>query len=344
MKQGNDNKIDLNLPRPIVAGESHLKEEEKCPYCGEAIRREARYCSFCGRSFLYSKQWLKFKNDVKEQFDFIENVVIPGLVKLPYGAKCDKNVLTQIENIMITSKDHIYSTAITAFIATVYANNNTHVFDSEGFAKIKYLQDKWTPIIETHKVDEQLFEEFRNDIKEFSDANPSYCKNGKTVDCFFEETIWKLFCQFADESRALCVKMQNIMSTNDGKMDFLIQSGYCTISPFEFEKMIEMLFIKMGYETELTQKTCDYGIDVIARSDRDTIAIQAKKYSKGNNVGNRDVQRLLGAMQLNTVKANKAILITASDFTVQAKEQAKETPIELWDGDYISHLFKKYNV
>ena len=88
----------------------------------------------------------------------------------------------------------------------------------------------------------------------------------------------------------------------------------------------------------------DYGIDVIARNEKDIIAIQAKKYSKGNNVGNRDVQRLLGAMQLSSVRANKAVLITASDFTIQAMEQAKETPIELWDGNYVSDLFKKYSV
>ena len=98
----------------------------------------------------------------------------------------------------------------------------------------------------------------------------------------------------------------------------------------------------MGYETEVTSKTGDFGIDIIAKDEKDVIAIQTKKYAKGNNVGNRDVQRLLGAMQLRQVKANKAILITTSDFTFQATEQAKEAPIELWDGNYISSLLRKY--
>ena len=66
-----------------------------------------------------------------------------------------------------------------------------------------------------------------------------------------------------------------------------------------------------------------------------------KNTPKTITYGNRDVQRLLGAMQLRKVKANKAILITTSDFTVQAVEQAKETPIELWDGNYISSLLRK---
>ncbi|MBI5677640.1 MAG: restriction endonuclease, partial [Planctomycetes bacterium] len=57
---------------------------------------------------------------------------------------------------------------------------------------------------------------------------------------------------------------------------------------------------------------------------------------------NRDVQRLLGAMQLRSIKANKAVLITTSDFTIQAKEQAKEAPIELWNGNYLIEIVEKY--
>jgi restriction endonuclease Mrr len=47
-------------------------------------------------------------------------------------------------------------------------------------------------------------------------------------------------------------------------------------------------------------------------------------------------------MQLSTIKANKGILITTSDFTVQAKEQAKGTAVELWNGEYFNKTLLKY--
>jgi restriction system protein len=122
----------------------------------------------------------------------------------------------------------------------------------------------------------------------------------------------------------------------------MAKSNYTFISPYEFEKVVAQLFERMGYKVELTSKSGDYGIDVIARYEQDVIAIQTKKYNQGNNVGNRDVQRLLGAMQLSTIKANKGILITTSDFTVQAKEQAKGTAVELWNGEYFNKTLLKY--
>ena len=48
-------------------------------------------------------------------------------------------------------------------------------------------------------------------------------------------------------------------------------------------------------------------------------------------------------MQLSTIKANKGILITTTDFTVQAIEQAKETPVELWNGEYFNSILIKYH-
>jgi restriction system protein len=83
----------------------------------------------------------------------------------------------------------------------------------------------------------------------------------------------------------------------------------------------------MGYETQLTAKTADYGADIVAKKGEDTFVIQVKRYSYANKVGNRDIQRLLGSMW--KYKANKAIFVTSSDFTDFAYEQAVGAPIEL---------------
>jgi HJR/Mrr/RecB family endonuclease len=121
-----------------------------------------------------------------------------------------------------------------------------------------------------------------------------------------------------------------------------LDNNFKNISPYEFENFIAKLFTAMGYKTQVTKKSGDYGIDVIAKKDNDIIAIQAKKYHDGNPVGNRDVQRLLGAMQLKDVKANHSIIITTSHFTVQAREQAKECAIELWSKEDLHKMVRKY--
>jgi len=121
-----------------------------------------------------------------------------------------------------------------------------------------------------------------------------------------------------------------------------IDNNFAGYSAFEFEEFISKLFRAMGYEAKTTSKTGDYGIDVIAKKDHEVFAIQAKKYTAGQNVSNRDVQRILGAMKLRNVKATHGVLVTTAYFTRQAREQAEETDVELWDKDYLHKMVEKY--
>ncbi len=121
-----------------------------------------------------------------------------------------------------------------------------------------------------------------------------------------------------------------------------LDKNFQNISSYDFEKFIAKLFKAMGYETRVTQASNDYGIDVIAKKEHETIAIQCKRYRPGNSIGNNDIQKLLGAMQHRNIQANHSIIITTSHFTVQAKEQAKECAIELWDNQLLKKMVKKY--
>lgn len=121
-----------------------------------------------------------------------------------------------------------------------------------------------------------------------------------------------------------------------------VDKNFQNYSSYEFKKFIAKLFKTMGYETRVTQASNDYGIDIIAKKGHETIAIQCKRYRTGNPVGNNDIQKLLGAMQHRNIRANHSIIITTFHFTVQAKEQAKECSIELWDGHELKKMVKKY--
>jgi restriction system protein len=124
------------------------------------------------------------------------------------------------------------------------------------------------------------------------------------------------------------------------RIDLGMQNNFEDLSPREFEEFIAKLFRVMGYQVELTPQVRDLGADIVARKGGDTIVVQVKKYSVGHNVSNREVQQTLGSMW--KFKANKSVIITTSDFTVLAQEQAKGAPIELWNRETLFNLIEKY--
>ena len=91
------------------------------------------------------------------------------------------------------------------------------------------------------------------------------------------------------------------------------------LTPRDFEHLVEALYNKMGYKTELTPATRDGGKDVIAENinagERMKIYIECKKYT--GKVGIAIVQRLLGVVSRKQV--TKGIIITTADFTAPAK-------------------------
>jgi len=112
------------------------------------------------------------------------------------------------------------------------------------------------------------------------------------------------------------------------------------MTPRQFEKFIETLFSRMGYSTKLTPQTGDYGGDVIAINENEEILIEVKHYSEGKKVTPKEVQRTLGAMYF--YKANKAIFITTSDFTKNAKNLEEGAPIELWNREILLEKIREY--
>jgi len=119
-----------------------------------------------------------------------------------------------------------------------------------------------------------------------------------------------------------------------------LSNNFANLSPYQFENFIAKLFQKMGYTTGVTSKTGDFGADILAKLGDKKVLIEVKKYSKGNLVTPKEVQRTLGALWKH--KADKAVFITTSDFTVRAKGLEKEAPIELWDKEILHKMVRKH--
>ena len=103
------------------------------------------------------------------------------------------------------------------------------------------------------------------------------------------------------------------------------------MSGVEFEKFVTALLARMDFRTEMTRATGDGGIDIVAILDKPILGgkylFQCKRYAPDNLIGVSTVRDFYGAVTAD--KAVKGILITTSDFTVQAREFAERVGLEL---------------
>lgn len=103
------------------------------------------------------------------------------------------------------------------------------------------------------------------------------------------------------------------------------QDAIYKISPREFEELVAEVFSRQGYNVELTPPTRDGGCDIIATRNINgipyMILIECKRYGINNKVDVKLVRSLLGVQ--SDRKANKAILVTSSLFTKDARRFAE---------------------
>lgn len=90
------------------------------------------------------------------------------------------------------------------------------------------------------------------------------------------------------------------------------------LDPFEFELLVAERFAEDGFQTTVTKKSGDYGIDVWIEKDERRGAIQCKRYSKENKVGRPEIQSFAGALQSES--ADFGIFITTGVFAENALE------------------------
>ncbi len=118
-------------------------------------------------------------------------------------------------------------------------------------------------------------------------------------------------------------------------------------NPYYFEKIILMLFKKMGYgDFEETPKSGDGGIDGIISQDKlglDRIYTQAKRYTQ-NSVGEKEIRNFIGAMSGDV---SKGIFVTTSSFDSSAIKKAHDDrnhKIILIDGIKLVDLMINYDI
>lgn len=144
-----------------------------------------------------------------------------------------------------------------------------------------------------------------------------------------------------------------ILKLNSSLADELM-TEITRISPYDFERLVVQLLIKMGYgssslnDNAVTKMSGDEGIDGIVTADRfgfDTIYVQAKQWNKDKSVGRPEIQKFLGA--LAGQGAAKGLFITTAHFSKEAKDFANknlQSKIVLVDGEELCNLMIEYDL
>jgi hypothetical protein len=130
----------------------------------------------------------------------------------------------------------------------------------------------------------------------------------------------------------------NELRESQGRPDLL------ELSPSNFESLVFRLLTAMGYSlTGDEEKTADGGIrSNLMQTDISigtlSIYVEIKRYRAP--VGNSVVREVIGTMQI--LNANKAVIITTSSFTKEARRIAENTSVDLIDGLALLELLSQH--
>lgn len=106
----------------------------------------------------------------------------------------------------------------------------------------------------------------------------------------------------------------------------------------DFEYFCASLLEKRGYkDVEVTSGSRDYGIDILARKDGISFAIQCKCYSAP--VGVKAVQEAYAGRDYYDCMVG--VVLTNQYFTVPAVEAAGKLKILLWDRTYLENMMEE---
>lgn len=98
------------------------------------------------------------------------------------------------------------------------------------------------------------------------------------------------------------------------------------MTPRQFEELVAKHYRSLGYETQITPLSGDYGVDVFATKGSERIAIQAKMYGGTSRKINREmVMALHGAKDY--FDCTKAVIVTDGEILSDAKKVADKLKI-----------------
>ena len=153
---------------------------------------------------------------------------------------------------------------------------------------------------------------------------------------------WVLNRIYADDNIAV-MERDNILKAVDEKIDEKTEETSFDIdeysysddmNPIEYEIMCSDILSRNGWNTRITSKSGDQGVDIFAEKDGRSVTLQCKRYS--SPVGNKAVQEAHAGMGF--MGATTAAVVTNSSYTQSAKQLAATLGILLLHHDELGDL------
>lgn len=215
-------------------------------------------------------------------------------------------------------RERVVENAISDFSETFNLHNGVHFENIPNMTLTECLQA-------FHAVDFAMIEN-REDVANFMCF---LLKNNKIeLDVTYQDLQEKLTNMLMQEGEGQMLQDYEsyLLAEEEDNVSITLE-GIDEMDGYQFEEFVAQLFQDMGYKTEVTSSSGDYGIDVIAKRKGLTIGIQAKRYS--DKVPNKAVQEVIAGIAY--YKLDQGLVITNNYFTKQAQNQAKSTNVMLWD-------------
>ena len=106
----------------------------------------------------------------------------------------------------------------------------------------------------------------------------------------------------------------------------------------DFEKLLKDIFEKQGFSVSLTQKSHDFGADLLLKKDGKLSILQAKCYDK--NIGIKAIQEVISAQK--HYGADDMFVATNRCFSKEAIILAAEHGVKLIDRDVLEKLVGRF--
>lgn len=124
----------------------------------------------------------------------------------------------------------------------------------------------------------------------------------------------------------------------DSKRRRDIHNHLLDLSPSAFERFVAQIWEQMGWETVVTPTSNDDGIDIVATKSgihQEKAAIQAKRYSPSNKIGQPDIQQY-DTLRRQDSSVDIVVVVTTSEFSDKAKDLAEQLNVKTVNGSAIA--------
>jgi HJR/Mrr/RecB family endonuclease len=108
------------------------------------------------------------------------------------------------------------------------------------------------------------------------------------------------------------------------------------LSGLDFERVVEQIYLDMGYTTTQNQASYDWGADIIARKGKEVICIQCKRSNK--TISKFAVFEAYHSIEKYSAKT--AVVATNNKLSPTALLYARELNVEIFDRDKIIRYFQ----